>query len=96
MSLAGRGDRLRPIGEVIGPQDRGAADFHFLSQALETFPGLPSSVYLRSGLVILRQLELTGAALRATTNVDAHGRPFAGAVQVESVADNPRSNAEGS
>jgi hypothetical protein len=92
--LAGRGGGFGSVGEVIGPNDRGAADFHLSGQPVESFSCFPTAVDLCRDLLVLGHERLAGLTGWAAAAIDAARRPLPGAVEVESVANDLRPDAE--
>ena len=79
------------VREIVGPNDRAAADFHLPGQPVETLPGLPSTVNLGCDLPILR---LAGLATLAAAAIHAARRPLTRPMQVERIPHDLRPNAQ--
>ena len=93
-ALSGRGGGFVSVGEVIGPNDRGAADLHLPGQPVESLACFPAAIDLCRDLLVLGHERLARLTRLAAAAIDVCGRPLPGAVQVESVANDLRADAE--
>ena len=93
-ALAGRGGGLVAVREIVGPQDRAAADLHLPGQPVEPLPGFPTAIHLRRNLLVPRHERLPRLTRPTTTSVDPARRPLSCAVQIEGVPHDLRPDAE--
>jgi hypothetical protein len=82
------------VGEVGGPNDRGAADLHLPGQPVESFACFPPAVELQRELLVLGHKRLAGLTRLAVAAIDAARRLLPRAVQVEGIADDFNAHAE--
>jgi hypothetical protein len=93
-ALSGGRSGFVPVGIVVRPHDRGAADIHLPGQPAEALAGLPAAVDLRCNLLILRDERLAGLPWFTAAAIDAARRPLSSPMQVQCVADDLGSDAE--
>jgi hypothetical protein len=92
--LPGRGGGFVSVGEVVGPNDRGAADLHFPGEPVESLASLSVAIDLWRNLLVRGHERLAGLTGLAAAAIDAGGRPLSGVVQVESVPNDLRPDTE--
>jgi len=73
--LTSRGSGFDAVGEVVGVEDRAAADLHLPGQLVEAPASLAAAINLRSDVLVLRLERLAGLATLAATAINPAGRP---------------------
>jgi len=93
-ALSGRGGGFVSVGQIVGPNNRGAADLHLPGQPLESLAALSASIDLWRNLLVLGHERVAGLPWFPAAAVNTARRPPPGAAQVKSVANDLSPDAE--